>query len=154
MKTPHTLTITKTGYQDYQDVIAIDRKMDLEVALLATAQHLSQLMPGLVPMGVTGGEYDLRSLFSAMAAVRKPDSPRPSRSIRRLRTDLMCPPPTITEIGGGFYKFTTTPSEALVVRAERWVGPGRCIPYKVMQLTPNDASLDAAVSTRGSQAET
>ena len=35
MKTPHTLTITKTGYQDYQDVIAIDRKMDLEVALLA-----------------------------------------------------------------------------------------------------------------------
>lgn len=32
---PWTLTITKTGYQDYQDVITIDRKMDLEVAMSA-----------------------------------------------------------------------------------------------------------------------
>lgn len=31
--TPHTLTITKDGYQDYQGVITIDRKMDLEVAM-------------------------------------------------------------------------------------------------------------------------
>ncbi len=30
---PHTLTITAPGYQTYQDVITIDRKMDLEVAL-------------------------------------------------------------------------------------------------------------------------
>jgi hypothetical protein len=34
---PWTLTITKAGYQDYQDVITIDRKMDLEVAMLAAA---------------------------------------------------------------------------------------------------------------------
>jgi hypothetical protein len=34
---PHTLTITKAGYQDYQDVITIDRKMDLEVALALEA---------------------------------------------------------------------------------------------------------------------
>jgi len=30
---PHTLTITKAGYQTYEDVITIDRKMDLEIAL-------------------------------------------------------------------------------------------------------------------------
>lgn len=33
IRTPHTLTITKDGYQDYQDVITIDRAMDLEVAM-------------------------------------------------------------------------------------------------------------------------
>jgi hypothetical protein len=32
-RTPHTLTITKDDYQRYQDVITVDRKMDLEVAL-------------------------------------------------------------------------------------------------------------------------
>lgn len=36
IKTPHTLIITKTGYQDYQSIITIDRKLDLEVALLPT----------------------------------------------------------------------------------------------------------------------
>jgi hypothetical protein len=30
---PHTITITQAGYQDYEDVITIDRKMDLEIAL-------------------------------------------------------------------------------------------------------------------------
>jgi hypothetical protein len=34
---PFTLAITKTGYQDYEDVITIDRKMDLEVAMKANA---------------------------------------------------------------------------------------------------------------------
>jgi hypothetical protein len=33
---PWTLTISAPGYQDYQDVITIDRKMDLEVALAAS----------------------------------------------------------------------------------------------------------------------
>ena len=32
-KNPHTLTITKAGYQDYQEILTINRKMDLEVAL-------------------------------------------------------------------------------------------------------------------------
>jgi hypothetical protein len=32
-KTPHSLTITKAGFQDYQEVLTINRKMDLEVAL-------------------------------------------------------------------------------------------------------------------------
>jgi hypothetical protein len=31
------LTITKAEYQDYQDIITIDRKMDLEVAMKANA---------------------------------------------------------------------------------------------------------------------
>ncbi len=35
---PHTLTITAPGYQDYQDVITIDRKMDLEVAMKTIEQ--------------------------------------------------------------------------------------------------------------------
>ncbi|MCK9376204.1 MAG: hypothetical protein M0P73_08645 [Syntrophobacterales bacterium] len=57
-------------------------------------------------------------------------------------------PPTITEIGGGFYKFTATPPEALVVRVDGGSVLADPYRYKVMQLTPNDASLDAAVSTR------
>ena len=49
---PFTITITKTGYQDYQDVIAIDRKMDLEVALLALGGGVSPTNLGLVPLGI------------------------------------------------------------------------------------------------------
>jgi hypothetical protein len=49
---PWTLTITKTGYQTYQDVIAIDRKMDLEIALLALAGGVSNTNLGLVPLGI------------------------------------------------------------------------------------------------------
>lgn len=40
---PFTLTITNTGYQDYQDVITIDRKMDLEVAMLAAVSGTGAL---------------------------------------------------------------------------------------------------------------
>jgi hypothetical protein len=58
------------------------------------------------------------------------------------------PAPTVSEIGGGFYKFPATPAEALVVR----MNGGGTLPaaekYKVMQITPNDAGLDAMVSTR------
>ena len=32
-KYPHSLTITKAGFQDYQEILTINRKMDLEVAL-------------------------------------------------------------------------------------------------------------------------
>jgi len=32
-KNPHTLTITKAGYQNYQEILTINRKMDLEAAL-------------------------------------------------------------------------------------------------------------------------
>jgi hypothetical protein len=53
---PHTLTITKAGCQDYQDVITIDRKMDLEVALLAAVAGggagVSPTNLGLVPLGI------------------------------------------------------------------------------------------------------
>jgi len=63
------------------------------------------------------------------------------------------PAPTVSEIGEGFYKFTATPGEALVVRMN---GGGNLVDadkYKVMQITPHDADLDAQVSTRGSQAD-
>ena len=47
-----TLTITAPGYQTYQDVITIDRKMDLEVALLALGGGVSPTNLGLVPLGI------------------------------------------------------------------------------------------------------
>ena len=50
-KGPWTLTITKAGYQDYQDVITLDRKMDLEVAMLAPNGG-SPTNIGLVPLGI------------------------------------------------------------------------------------------------------
>jgi hypothetical protein len=50
--TPHTLTITKAGYQDYQDAVTIDRKMDLEVALLTPKGGVAPTNPGLVPLGI------------------------------------------------------------------------------------------------------
>lgn len=58
------------------------------------------------------------------------------------------PAPTISEIGGGFYKFTATPAEALVVRMNGGGSLAEADKYKVMQITPNDPSLDAMVSTR------
>jgi hypothetical protein len=48
---PWTLSITKAGYQDYQDVILIDRKMDLEVALTP--------VPPPVYVPVPSGEVDI-----------------------------------------------------------------------------------------------
>jgi hypothetical protein len=47
---PHTFTITQAGYQDYQDVITIDRKMDLEIAL--SRLNILPTSPGLLPLGV------------------------------------------------------------------------------------------------------
>jgi hypothetical protein len=47
---PHSVTIAKTGYQTYQDVITINRKLDLEVALSSVRNSPTNL--GLVPLGV------------------------------------------------------------------------------------------------------
>ena len=58
------------------------------------------------------------------------------------------PVPTVSEIGGGFYKFTATPAEALVVRMNGGGSLSDADKYKVMQITPHDADLDAQVSTR------
>jgi hypothetical protein len=58
------------------------------------------------------------------------------------------PAPTVSEIGGGFYKFSAAPTESLVVRVNSGGTLIDVDKYKVMQITPNDASLDAAVSTR------
>jgi hypothetical protein len=62
------------------------------------------------------------------------------------------PAPTVTEVGGGFYKFTATPAEALVVRMNGGGSLGDADKYKVMQITPHDADLDASVSTRAAEA--
>jgi hypothetical protein len=53
IKTPHTLTITKAGYQDYQEAIAINRKIDLEIALKANAYP------------IIGGSHVIRSARAA-----------------------------------------------------------------------------------------
>jgi hypothetical protein len=58
------------------------------------------------------------------------------------------PVPTVSEIGGGFYKFSASPAETLVVRINGGGSLSDADKYKVMQITPNDASLDAMVSTR------
>ncbi len=63
------------------------------------------------------------------------------------------PAPTVAEIGGGFYKFAASPAEALVVRLNGGGTLADADKYKVMQITPHDADLDAQVSTRGSQAD-
>jgi hypothetical protein len=62
------------------------------------------------------------------------------------------PAPTVAEVGGGFYKFTATPAEALVVRMNGGGSLGDTDKYKVMQITPHDADLDAQVSTRAPEA--
>jgi hypothetical protein len=51
---PFVLGITKDGYQYYRNVIVIDRKMDLEVALLGAvaAGGVSPTNLGLVPLGI------------------------------------------------------------------------------------------------------
>jgi hypothetical protein len=60
--------------------------------------------------------------------------------------------PSISELSGGFYKFTTTPSEALLVRIDGGASLANADRYKVMQVTANDGALDAAVSTRAPEA--
>ena len=62
-------------------------------------------------------------------------------------------PPAVSEIGGGFYKFVSTPSEALVVRVDGGAALADAYRYKVMQITPHDGDLDAQMSTRGSQTD-
>jgi hypothetical protein len=62
------------------------------------------------------------------------------------------PAPAVAEIGGGFYKFTASPAEALVVRMNGGGSLADADKYKVMQITPHDADLDALVSTRAPEA--
>jgi hypothetical protein len=62
-------------------------------------------------------------------------------------------PPAVTEIGGGFYKFTAAPAEALVVTVDGGGGLADADRYKVMQITPHDADLDAQVSSRSTASE-
>ena len=58
-------------------------------------------------------------------------------------------PPAITEVGGGFYKFTATPAEALVAVIDGSATLTNAFErYKVMQITTNDSALDAAITSR------
>ncbi len=57
--------------------------------------------------------------------------------------------PTVAELSGGFYAFDASPSVAVACRVNS--GDGTMSDgdrYKVLQITPDDANLDAAVSTR------
>lgn len=62
-------------------------------------------------------------------------------------------PPSISEIGGGGYKFAATLSEPLFVVVDGGSVLADYERYKVMQITPNDGSLDAAVSTVKTQTD-
>ncbi len=57
-------------------------------------------------------------------------------------TDMVSPP-AVTEIGGGFYKFTATPNEALVVQVDGGNTLAGADRYKVMQITANDGGIAA-----------
>lgn len=58
-------------------------------------------------------------------------------------------PPAVTEIGGGGYKFTATPAEALFVVIDGGAALTNAFErYKVMQVTPNDGYLDVSMSSR------
>jgi hypothetical protein len=56
--------------------------------------------------------------------------------------------PSVSELSGGFYKFTATPSEARLVRLDGGTSLANADRYKVMQITVNDAALDAAITSR------
>jgi hypothetical protein len=58
---PHSITIEKDGYQTYQDVIALDRTMDLEVALSS--------VPPPVYVNVPSGEVDITLASPALLGV-------------------------------------------------------------------------------------
>jgi len=62
-------------------------------------------------------------------------------------TDVI-PVPAVSEVGGGFYKFTATPAEPLLVRIDGGVSLANADRYKVMQITANDGALDAAITSR------
>jgi hypothetical protein len=62
------------------------------------------------------------------------------------------PVPPVSEIGGGFYRFTAAPAEAMVIRMNGGGSLADPDKYKVMQITPHDGDLDAQVSTRAAEA--
>jgi hypothetical protein len=61
-------------------------------------------------------------------------------------------PPGVSEIGGGFYKFSATPTQALVATVDGGGSLAAADRYKVMQITPHDGDLDAQVSSRAPEA--
>lgn len=60
-------------------------------------------------------------------------------------------PPTVSELSGGFYKFTYSPSEDVAIRVDSndvtMADRDRYIPIEV---SPHDDDLDATVSSRSS----
>ncbi|OGR29590.1 MAG: hypothetical protein A2139_11940 [Desulfobacca sp. RBG_16_60_12] len=56
--------------------------------------------------------------------------------------------PSVSELSGGFYKFTASPSESLLVRIDGGTSLANADRYKVMQVTTNDGALDAAITSR------
>ena len=60
--------------------------------------------------------------------------------------------PSVSELAGGLYKFAATPAQAIGIVVDGGSTLADYERYKVMQITPNDGSLDAAVSTRAPEA--
>ena len=60
--------------------------------------------------------------------------------------------PSVSELAGGLYKFAATPAQAIGIVVDGGSTLADYERYKVMQITPNDGSLDAAVSTRATVA--
>ena len=61
-------------------------------------------------------------------------------------------PPAISAIGGGGYKFTATPAEEIYLEIDGGASLSNLDRYKTGVIGPNDAYLDAAVSTRAPEA--
>jgi hypothetical protein len=59
-------------------------------------------------------------------------------------------PPAVIELGGGFYKFSASPVENLAVAIDGGAGLADDDRYKALLITPHDADLDAAISSRAS----
>jgi hypothetical protein len=60
----------------------------------------------------------------------------------------VAPVPEIAAIGGGGYKFSANPGEAIYVEIDGGAGLDNQDRYKVLQITPDDDNLDVAVSSR------
>ena len=115
-------------------------------------ESLSQSLTPRTQNQILRWRYDLCGLFQQC---RGPATGlTPTIGVYKQVSDAtdVTPAPTVSEIGGGFYKFSASPAEALVVRMNGGGSLSDADKYKVMQITPHDADLDAQGSTRGSQA--
>ena len=134
-------------------MMTINRKMDLEVALLAPKGGVSPTNLGpRAPGSQAGGDMIYVVFFSNTGAPATGLSPTIGVYKKVSDGTDVTPVPTVSEIGGGFYKFTAAPAEALVVRMNGGGSLAEADKYKVMQITPHDADLDAQVSTRAPKA--